>query len=48
LLGEKWLLLFLESTVEELIDHGVYDVIVSNPPYITTEEMKHLDVEVSQ
>ncbi|KAH3893380.1 MTRF1L release factor glutamine methyltransferase-like [Dreissena polymorpha] len=35
-----------EGTVAELCKNGPYNVIVSNPPYITTEEMKHLDTEV--
>lgn len=39
---------FIESNLFEKIKNIKFDIIVSNPPYIRTEEINNLDVEVKQ
>ncbi|XP_060603150.1 MTRF1L release factor glutamine methyltransferase-like [Ruditapes philippinarum] len=37
-----------DSVVSELSQRGPYDVVLSNPPYLTTEEISELDNEIVQ
>lgn len=37
---------FHQGDVRNLQDFGKFDIIVSNPPYLTTEEMAHLQTEL--